>query len=87
MIKVICIPQKQYLYFAKNNNTIKYIIMQSGQNNTSNINVLHLYFGRRYIMSLIVKQNMLLSASSLSILYINIKYKNKPFFLHVYCSK
>ena len=61
--------------------------MQSGRNNTSNINVLHLYFGRRYIMSLIVKQNMLLSASSLSILYINIKYKNKPFFLHVYCSK
>ena len=66
MVKVICIPQKQYLYFAKNNNTIKYILMQSGQNNTSNINVLHLYFGRRYIMLLIVKQNMLLSASSLS---------------------
>ena len=61
--------------------------MQSGQNNTSNINVLHLYFGRRYIMSLIVKQNMLLSASSLSLLYINIKYKSKHLFLHVYCSK
>ena len=61
--------------------------MQSGQNNTSNINVLHLYFGRRYIMLLIVKQNMLRYAASLSIFNINIKYKNKPLFLHVCCSK
>ena len=48
--------------------------MPSGQNNTSNVIVLHLYFGRRYMMLLIVKQNMLLSATSLSIFNINIRY-------------
>ena len=62
--------------------------MQSGQNYTSNVIVLHIYFGRRYIMLLIFKQKtMLLFATSLSIFNINIKYKIIPLFLHVFCSK
>ena len=55
--------------------------MQSGRINILNVIVLHLYFGRKYIMLLILKQKtMLFFANSLSIFNIDIKYIIKIYF-------
>ena len=55
--------------------------MQSGLIIILNVIGLHLYFGRRYIMLLILRHNyMLLFANSLSIFNINIKYIIKIYF-------
>ena len=61
--------------FAKNCYSFKYSIMQSGRISILIFIVLHLYFGRRCIMLLILKQNTtLFFAISLSIFNNNMKY-------------